>query len=163
VHIIYSTKNKSSQVCKTVAAGSVSFLMPAPPLWLQQSAEFIYSLHNLGKKSETQPDIFQLHLNEILSAFDGYTNGFIRKVGKRERQRSGGYIGRQTPSQVPDIPAAAACLQDNLSIFTAEPHRYTLIFTRVWTDTSKACGKHCGTRRSLASCMKARLGFLRLL
>ena len=46
-------------------------LSPVPP-WLLKPPKFIYSLRDLGTKSEVPPDIFKSKLNEILADFDGY-------------------------------------------------------------------------------------------
>jgi hypothetical protein len=54
-----------------------SYAMPVRPPWLLQPAEFIYSIHDVGKKSDTAPTVFQSRLIEISSAFDGYRRIFM--------------------------------------------------------------------------------------
>jgi hypothetical protein len=55
-----------------------SSLSPVPP-WLLKPPEFIYTLRNIGTKSQVPPDLFKSKLNVLLADFDGfqriYTDG----------------------------------------------------------------------------------------
>ena len=101
--------------------------VPTKPPWLLQCATFVYELQYLGKKGDTPPDIFRAKLNELLSAFDGYTRIFT------DGSKSGVAVA-----------AAAICndtkrsvrLTNNASIFSAECHAILLALQLIKQSSS---------------------------
>jgi kelch-like protein 2/3 len=91
-------------------------ISPIPP-WLLEPPQFIYSLHDLGNKSETPPYIFHSKLDEILSVFDGYTR--LYTDGSKDGPAVASAAVSGTRVFVKRLP-------NHSSIFSAEAHAILL-------------------------------------
>jgi hypothetical protein len=87
-----------------------TFTFPDDPLWQLQTADFLYVLKDLGKKGETQPDVFQSTNNKIIG--DHPTHVKIFTDGSKEE--------KVATAAVRDDRVSLCRLADNASIFTAE-------------------------------------------
>lgn len=93
------------------------FTVPSFPPWLLKSAVFVYSLHHIGSKDETSPDIYRSKFYELMSAFSGYEHIYTDGSKDGTAVAAAAIWNGHTLSQR---------LPDNASIFSAEARAVVL-------------------------------------
>ncbi len=106
-----------------IAQSSIS---PIPP-WLLKPPEFVFTLHDIGTKSETPLDVFKSKLNEIFSCFEGYSRIYT------DGSKAGAAVGA---AAISGPRLLVKRLTDNSSIFSAESHGILLALSMVGMSTN---------------------------
>lgn len=87
------------------------FSYPAVPLWTLSSAVFVYDMQDLGRKDDTQPDVYISKYRELKSVFCDYTRIYT------DGSKDGAAVAAAAVSQTMN---RSCRLPDNSSIFSAE-------------------------------------------
>jgi ribonuclease HI len=103
------------------------FAFPTTPLWTMRSATFIYELHKVGKKADTQPDLFLSKYRELVSTLNGYTRLFT------DGSKDGAAVAA---AAVAGAQSRSCRLPDNSSIFSAEAHAILLATDLIKSNNS---------------------------
>lgn len=93
------------------------FSYPTIPLWTIRSAIFVYDLHNIGKKADTQPDLYIAKYHELQSILSDYTKIFT------DGSKDGSLVAAAAVSIATNLSSR---LPDNASIFSAEAYAILL-------------------------------------
>jgi len=93
------------------------FSYPTTPLWALRTAIFVYDIHDIGKKADTQPDLYIAKYHELQSILCDYTKIFT------DGSKDGSLVVAAAVSTATNLSCR---LPDNSSIFSAEAYAILL-------------------------------------
>jgi ribonuclease HI len=87
------------------------YRVPDTPPWLLRDAQFHYTLHDIGCKSDTPPEVFRARFNEVIAVYGGYSRIFT------DGSKEGAAVAA---AAVTESAVLVKRLPDHSSIFSAE-------------------------------------------
>jgi hypothetical protein len=87
------------------------YRVPDTPPWLLRDAQFDYTLHDIGCKSDTPPEVFRARFNEVIAVYGGYSRMYTD--GSKEDAAVAAAAVTESAVLVKRLP-------DHSSIFSAE-------------------------------------------
>ena len=121
---------------------------PAIPLWTLSSAVFVYDMQELGKKDETQPDVYISKYRELKSVFSDYTHIYT------DGSKDGAAVAAAAVSQSMN---RSCRLPDNSSILSAEAYAILLAVDIIKLAAAKKCAIFCDSLSCLQAIQNKRL------
>jgi ribonuclease HI len=118
------------------------FSYPGIPVWTVSSAVFVYDMQDLGKKDDTQPDVYISKYRELKSVFCDYTHIYT------DGSKDGAAVAAAAVSRNMN---RSCRLPDNSSIFSAEAYAILLAVDIIKLTAVNKCAIFCDS----LSCLQA--------